>query len=312
MIKRYSIVKREVVQIQNDPIQIQVFINPDEGEMKVLAEQYKIHEHSINSSMDPQELGRIEFTKEHIAMILKTPKSYSSEDDFIFKIKSFGLFVFKDMLIVLLAEDFPLFETNNFNKVGNLKDVILKLIFQSISHFEGHLKVINMCSDDIEKDLNTSMTNQQLLNMFKIEKSLVFYLNAINTNGRVIDKVKANIEKFGFNSAQEEFLDDLAIENTQCYKTAEIYSQVLSGLMDARASVISNNLNYMMKNLNALVISVAIPSFFAAVGGMSEFSSMIGFGNWKYGYAIFLICMILIGIITFVIIKKTENLWKKF
>ena len=107
-----------------------------------------------------------------------------------------------------------------------------------------------------------------------------------------------------------EYLDDLAIENSQCLEMAQVYSQVISGLMDARASLISNNLNVMMKNLNALVIAVAIPSFFAGVGGMSEFSAMIGFQNWKIAYPFFVLVMLIIGIATFFIIKKLEKYWK--
>ncbi len=245
-------------------------------------------------------------------MILKTPKSYCSEDDFLFKVKSFGLFAFSDRLILLLADDFPILESRYFMNIVSIQDAILRLVQQSIGHFEAHLKVINMCSDSLEKDINTSVTNSQLINMFKLEKSLVFYLNAISSNSHVIEKMKANSAKYFFSPANLELLDDLAIENVQCYKMAEIYSQVISGLMDARASLISNNLNFMMKNLNALVISVAVPSFFAGVGGMSEFSEMIGFEHWKYGYLIFILIMIFLGFGTFYIIKKTENFWKNF
>lgn len=146
--------------------------------------------------------------------------------------------------------------------------------------------------------------------MFTLEKSLVFYLDGISSNKRVIDKIKVNCAKLGLTTLNIEFLDDLAIENSQCHEMAQVYSQVIAGLMDARASVISNNLNVMMKNLNALVIAVAIPSFLAGIGGMSEFSNMIGFSHWKIGYPVFLGIMIVIGIATFFTIKKVEKIWK--
>jgi magnesium transporter len=192
-----------------------------------------------------------------------------------------------------------------------MKDVILRLVYESIMHFEGHLKAISMVSDELEHGISTSVTNQQLLNMFTLEKSLVFYINAIRSNGHLIEKMKVNAAKLSFSTAHAEFLDDLSIENTQCFEMAEIHSQVLSSLMDARASVISNNLNVMMKNLSALVIAVAVPSFFAGVGGMSEFSGMIGFQNWRVGYLIFVAAMVSIGLTTFVVIKKLERYWMK-
>ena len=173
------------------------------------------------------------------------------------------------------------------------------------------MKVISAVSDELEREIKTSVTNRQLLSMFTLEKSLVFYLDAISSNGRVIDKMKANAAKVKLSPVNIEFLDDLYIENGQCLGMAQNYSQVLASLMDARASLINNNLNVMMKNLNALVIAVAIPSFIAGVGGMSEFSNMVGFSNWKLAYPIFVVAMIAIGAGTFVLIKMTERFWRK-
>ncbi len=310
MIKKYSVVDGRLAEALEQPALISIYVDPDETEKKYLIEEKKINEHTIQSSLDPHELGRIEFTPDHATLILKTPKSYVSEDDFLFKVKSFGLFIFSDHLILLLADDFPIFESEYFKNTSNIQDALLKLINQSIGHFESHLKVINMVNDELEHEINTSVTNQQLLNMFKLEKSLVFYLNAISSNSHVIDKIKVNAAKFNFTPAHLELLDDLAIENVQCYKMAEIYSQVISGLMDARASLISNNLNFMMKNLNALVIAVAVPSFFAGVGGMSEFMVIFGAKNTTLSYALFVLSMIFIGAGTFYIIKKTEKFWQ--
>ena len=218
--------------------------------------------------------------------------------------------MFKDKLILVLTEDIPLFDGRQFSKIDSLQVLILKLIYRCTYHFEQHIKVISLMSDELEQEINKSVSNRQLLNMFTLEKSLVFYLDAISSNRRVIDKLKLNSPKLAFTTANTEFLDDLAIENAQCQEMAQVYSQVLSGLMDARASVISNDLNVMMKNLNALVIAVSVPSFFAGVGGMSEFSGMIGFSHWKLGYPIFLLSMMLLGVGTFFIIKKVEKFWK--
>ncbi|MCX5776044.1 MAG: magnesium transporter CorA family protein [Candidatus Firestonebacteria bacterium] len=310
MIKKYSVTEGRLVEAVDQPALISIYVDPDENEKKYLISEKMINEHTIQSSLDPHELGRIEFASDHITLILKTPKNYSSEDDFLFKVKSFGLFVFSDHLILLLADDFPIFESEYFKNITSIQDAILKLINQSIGHFEAHLKVINMVNDELENEIKNSVSNQQLLNMFKLEKSLVFYLNAISSNSHVVDKIKLNAAKFNFTPANLDLLDDLAIENVQCYKMAEIYAHVISGLMDARASLISNNLNFMMKNLNALVIAVAVPSFFAGVGGMSEFMSIFGAKNSTLSYSLFILVMLLTGILTFIIIKKTEKFWK--
>jgi magnesium transporter len=310
MLRKFSIFDSKIVEGTDADCQVYYYVNPDETEKKYLIDQLKIDEHTLISALDPNELARIEFEPEHVALIFKRPKRYSAKDNFLFKIESAGLFIFKDKLVVLLSEDIHIFDGRQFNKVNDIREVVLKLVYLWIVHFVEHLKVISMCSDELEKGINTSISNNQLLSMFKLEKSLVFYLEAISSNGKIINKLKVHAEKLNLSTANIEFLDDVYIENSQCYEMAQIYSQVLSSLMNARASMISNNLNVMMKNLNAIVIAIAIPSFFAGVGGMSEFSGMIGFENWKLGYFMFIIIMSLIGVVTFIIIKKSEQKWK--
>jgi magnesium transporter len=310
MVKNYGISEGRVVNAGDGRSSILVYINPDDPERKHLVDNLKIDEHTLQSALDPNELGRIEFEPDHVALIIKRPKRYNAKDNFLFKTESIGLFLFSGTLVILLTDDIPLFDGRQFAKVDSLQDLILKLIYRCTWHFEEHIKVISMMSDELEQEINKSASNRQLLNMFSLEKSLVFYLDAISSNRRVIDKLKTSAAKLVLSTASMEFLDDLAIENAQCHEMAQMYSQVLSSLMDARASVISNNLNVMMKNLNAIVIAVAVPSFFAAIGGMSEFSGMIHFSNWKLGYPIFILAMAAIGITTVFAVRKFERFGK--
>jgi magnesium transporter len=97
------------------------------------------------------------------------------------------------------------------------------------------------------------------------------------------------------------------IENQQCYRQAEIYSNIFASLVGARASIVSNNLNILMKNLNAVVIAVAVPSFFAGVGGMSELYAITGIHDPRVAYPVFLAAMLVAGLATFVLIKRLEK-----
>jgi magnesium transporter len=305
MLKQLRILDGKLAETANGDAVVHVYVAPDEAERRYLIDQLKIDEHTLHSSLDPDELSRLEFEPDHVALIFKRPKRYSAEDSLLFKVFSAGVFMFKDKLVVVVAEEAPLFEGKPFVRIQSVHDVLLRLIHRAISHFVEHIRGINAISNELEQQINTAVENKFLLNLFTLEKSLVYYLNAINANGVLIEKLKNN-------AAQEniEFLDDILIENNQCRGQAEIYSQVLSSLMDARASIISNNLNIMMKNLNALVIAVAIPSFFAGMGGMSEFSNMIQFENWVLGYTLFFLIMLTIGIGTFLLIKRIEKFWK--
>ena len=310
MVRNCSIRDGKIVETPEPNSPICLYINPDEAERRYLIDTLKLDEHTLMSSLDPNELARMEFEPEHVALITKRPKRYSAADNFLFKVESIGMFMFSDRLVILLSEDIPIFDGRLFLKINTVQDLMLKIIHRSVFHFEEHVKVISLCSEELEQGINTSMSNRQLLSMFTLEKSLVFYLDAISSNGRVIDKIKANAVRLGLSIPSIEFLDDLSIESAQCFEMAQNYSQVLASLMDARASIISNNLNVMMKNLNAIVIAIAIPSFFAGVGGMSEFSALIGANHLKIGYPIFILVMMCLSLTTFFSIKLLERFWK--
>jgi magnesium transporter len=248
---------------------IYVYTVPTEEEKKQLIEQYKIDEHTLNSSLDPDELSRLEFEPEHTAMIFKRPKHYAAEDNFLFRVSSTGVFIFKDRLIIVSGDDVPLFEGRLFTKVQSIQDIVLKLIHRSIFHFLEHLKAINILSGDIEQLISTSMENKYLLNLFTLEKSLVYYVNATNSNGVLIERLKNNASKIGLGPENLEFLDDLTIENNQCREQANIYSQVLASMMDARATIVANNLNIRIKMLTILTIAIMLPTFVVSYFSMN-------------------------------------------
>jgi magnesium transporter len=269
MLRRFQITDNRLVQREGDDGDVLVYFGPDETERKHLVDAFKVDEHTLTSALDPDELARLEFEPDHVAMILKRPKNYSSADEFLFKVNSTGMFLFKDRLIIVLAEETPLFEGRQFARVGSLQELLLKLIYRSIFHYEEHLKVINMISSQLEQEISTAMENKHLLNLFTLEKSLVYYVNAINSNARLIEKLKNYSARVGFTPDNVEFLDDLIIENNQCQEQANVYSQVLSGLMDARVSIVSNNLNLLMKTLTLVMIAIMTPQLVVSIFSMN-------------------------------------------
>jgi magnesium transporter len=268
MLRQLSIVDGKLA--ENGPTgEIFVYVNPDESERRHLIDAYGLDEHTLASSLDPDELSRIEFEPEHVAIIFKRPKDYSSAEEFLFKVSSTGFFLFKDRLILIVPDDAPLFEGKPFARVSSLKDVALKLMYRSTFHFLEHLKIINATSTSLEQKINSSMENRYLLNMFTLEKSLVYYLNAINSNGKAVERLKANAARLELTPEQVEFVDDMLIENTQCYEQAEIYSNILAGLMDARASIVSNNLNGLLKTLTLITIGIMLPTLVVGMFSMN-------------------------------------------
>lgn len=269
MRKYYQIADGKIVESETPAAEIDVYINPDDEEKKQLLEAFRLDEHNLNSALDPDEISRLEFEADHVAMIFKRPKNYSSKDHFLFKVASVGIFLFKERLIVIMTDDVQMFSGKLFAHVSSLLDVALRLIGRTITHFMEHLKVINMITDSLEQKINTSMENKNLLNLFTLEKSLVYYLSAINANAMLTEKLKISASKLMMTKENTELLDDIIVENEQCIKQAEIYSTILASLMDARASIVGNNLNLLMKTLNIITIGIMVPTLVVSIFSMN-------------------------------------------
>ena len=269
MLNRYKILDKRIVLNGGEDASILVFINPDEAEKRMLVDQFMIDEHTLNSALDPDELSRLEYEPNHIAFIFKRPRSITAKENILFKVTSTGVFLFKDQIIIVASEDIPIFEGKIFNRVNSNQDILLKLILRAIYHFLEHLKAINMVTDEFQEKINTSLENKYLIDLFSLAKSLVYYLNAINSNVVLLEKLKINTVKIGFTQEECELLDDIIIENTQCVKQAEIQSNVLASLMDARASIVSNNLNVLMKTLTIITIGIMVPTLIVSIFSMN-------------------------------------------
>lgn len=284
MLRRYQIENAKIVPTTDEKAPVLLFVTPDEAEKRLLVDSYQIDEHTLNSALDPDEQARLECEPGHIAVIYKRPKNYSGEDQLLFKASTMGVFFFGELLILVTGEDTTLFEGKQLAKVGSLRELLIRLVYRAIFHFMEHLRIINQIADDVEQKINQAMENRSLINLFTLQKSLVYYQNAVNSNGVLIEKLRHNAPKFGFTQEEMELLDDMVIENNQCYRQAEVYANILASLMDARASIVSNNLNVLIKTLNIITIAIMVPTFVVSVFSMNV-TLPFGFGSlpsfWK-------------------------------
>jgi len=257
--------------------------------------------------LDPDEIGRVEFEPDHIEIILKKPKNYSSDHNLLFKVTSIGIYLYSKKLIVVIPEDIQIFEAKQSFKLTSMNDVLIKIIYGAIFHFLGHLKVINMISDSIEKNLDASFDSKYLLNIYTLEKSLVYYITGINSNAGVIDKLKMFANRIGFSTENIELIDDMIIENNQCKKLAETYSHVLSVMITTRDSIVNSKLNNIMKKLTVAMVIFIIPTLLTGLFGMSEFTLMIGEQHKYLGFFLFGSGLIVLSAVTYFVFK-----WRKW
>jgi len=269
MLKKFDIENSKIVESTDEKASILLFTSPDEMEKHYLVDTFQIDEHTLNSALDPDEQARLECEPGHIAFIYKRPRNYSGADQLLFKASTMGVFFFGDRVILVMAEETNLFEGKQLAKIGSLRELVIRLIYRAIFHFMEHLRIINLIADDVEQKINRAMENRFLINLFALQKSLVYYQNAVNSNGVLIEKIRHNAAKFCFTQEELELLDDVSVENMQCYRQAEVYTNILASLMDARVSIVSNNLNVLIKTLNIITIAVMVPTFVVSVFSMN-------------------------------------------
>jgi magnesium transporter len=303
MVKYYILQHNNVFPSESAESPIHLYIAPSETEIEVLEHSFDIDKHTLISASDPDEVPRLELEDEYSAVIWKRPRRFIADGSFGFEVTSMGIFQFKDRLIIIMPEDNNLFERRYFNKVFNIQDVFLRLLSRTITHFLGHLKVIDEISNEIKRKVNTSMENRYLLQMFDLSESLVYYLNAINANGTVLEKLRNNARKLNLTSEDLEALDDVIIDNNQCCKQADIFASILTGLMDARGTVVNNNVNTLLKRLT-IINTIFLPlNLLASIGGMSEYSFWTKVVPWPLAYTGLIGGMVGVGLLTMLIIN---------
>ncbi|NPV38056.1 Magnesium and cobalt transport protein CorA [Brevinematales bacterium NS] len=289
---------------------IYYYYNVDSEEKEFIEKTFDIDEHSLASALDVDEVARFEFEENEYTIIWKSPTPLILADISSLNIMSIGFFVRKGNLIIISNKKLLNLPGKPPLHMETLTDVIFFFQYHIIRNFTEHLKIIKLMSREIQEKINTSMQNEYLLQMFHLSEILTFYLEALNGNQKSLTK----FQNYLFVKAipcDEDFLGDLLIETEQAAKQAEIYSEVFASLMDARASIINNNMNVLIKNLTIINIIFLPLNLIASIGGMSEYSVMTQGIPWPISYGLFCLAMVLIGWLTYRFITRLEEKQKK-
>jgi magnesium transporter len=300
----YKISDNRLIQSDIDTGQVLVSISPDDRERPLLQEQFLLDDYDLSSTLDPDEVPRLDLADGRLFLIWKLPHSVTVSEAAELDVGVVGLTFFRDCLAFVRANGNLSFTDREFRKINDIKDVMLAFLLRTVRHFVGHLKVIKQISSELEKKITVSMENKHLLQMFNLSESLVYYVDAIEANGAVLAKLRSISAHLGFQDRQIETLEDIILENTQAARQAAIYSSVLSGLMDARGTIVNNNMNVLLKNLMLINIVFLPLNLIASVGGMSEWSMMTKRLDWRLSYSLFFLGMMIFGFGIWLLVKK--------
>jgi Mg2+ and Co2+ transporters len=267
MTKHYKLQAGRLVLSDASEAQVIALVSPEQEEINALIKNYQIDDHTLTSAFDADELARLEYEDEHIAIIYKRPKNYSAAEHFQFRIASSGIFLFENLVIIVSDIELPLADEKKFSKLSSLKMLVLKLLSFSTLHFYEHLRVINRMSNELEAKHIYNLKKEEYLIVFGLSKSLVYYMNAISSNEALLKRMQMS-RNLNFDENEQEILDDIIIENSQCKRLTEIYSSVLESIMSShevsQESSSSNDINA-LKVLTVLTIVIMIPTAVASL-----------------------------------------------
>ncbi len=282
-------------------------VNPSENEIKKVCENINIQEDFIRDALDYEEKARIDQEEDDntILFVVDVPIIEKSDDNDIYTTMPLGMIVVRDDFFVTISlkknkviDDFEKKKIKNFQTYKKTR-FIFQILYLNSSYYLDYLKKINKETEIAEYILKNSMKNKELLKLLSLEKGLVYFTTSLKSNELVMEKtMRGKIVKLY--EEDEEILEDAIIENRQAIEMAQIYRDILNGTMDAYASIISNNLNGVMKFLTSITIILAVPTMISSFWGMNV---ELPFQHNAMGFAI----MIFIAVITTLLVTWWLN-----
>lgn len=280
--------------------------NPTRDEIEGLNARFSLDPTYLQAALDEEESARIERDGDQTLIIVDIPYVEAEDTGYSYSTIPMGIIVVDDVIITVSTRNTPLitdFTEERIRGFWTFKRTrfILQILNRNASRFLAYLKQIDKSSMLVQERLQKSLRNQELLQMMKLEKSLVFFSTSLKGNEMVMEKM-LRMEMLRKYPEDADLLDDVIVENKQAMEMCAIYRDIMSGTMDAFASIISNNLNIVMKILTSLTVVLAVPTIFASFWGMNV---RVPFEDSYWGFFLVLAISVLASIGAFVV------LWRK-
>ncbi|MDR2078462.1 MAG: magnesium transporter CorA family protein [Treponema sp.] len=246
--------------------------NVTKEDLNRLETEFGIANELLTDIMDADEQARIEKEDEYTAMIVRLPV-YDPAEEVSFFTLPLGIVLFPDKIITICMRSSDALNDISTNRVRgftleNKNSFVLNFLGRAAFTYLKALKELNKRTNIIKGELQRSIKNNELIQLLSIQKSLVYFTTSITTNELLLEKLQKS-PLIRFKEEERELLEDVVTENKQAIEMAKIYSSILTGTMDAFASVISNNLNIVMKRLTIVSIVLMIPTLIYSYFGMN-------------------------------------------
>lgn len=286
-------------------------INPTEEEILGICESLDMEQDFIRYSLDSEEKARIDIEDDGtILFIIDIPISEKDEDNIVYTTMPVGIIFVRDEYLITVS----IKENSLIKRMERLiqrrlvtykkSQFLFQIFFENSSTFLNMLKIINKKAEQLEVTLKKSLKNEDLLKMLNLEKALVYFTTSLKSNEIVMEKtLRGKIIKLY--EEDEDLLEDAIIENKQAIEMSKTYNDILNETMDMYASIISNNINDVMKILTSITIILAVPTLIASIWGMNV---PVPLQNNSNGFVILLAVSVIVTLGVMIWFKKKDML----
>ena len=283
---------------------------PNDGEIKRVSELTGVKEHFIRYSLDIAEKAHIDIENEDVLIVVDSPYTEIKNGQKIYTTMPFGMILVRDDFFITVSQ----VKINSIEKIlsryGNHIEtekksrLVFSLLFDTSEEYIRYLTYINKDLEEFEHHMEKTMSNKELLRIMNFEKSMVYFNASVKGNQVVLEKLYRG-KTIKLYEADEDILEDTMIENRQAIEMIQTYSDILNGIVDMFGTMVSNNLNSVMKLLTSITLVISVPTMIASFLGMNvEFP----FSTNVSGFYIILALSIIVSIIVTIILKKRDML----
>ena len=246
--------------------------NPDSEEIEKL-KIWGIDPELITYSLDQDEMARLERDEGYTLILLRIPHFQGETHDIPYSTIPMGIIIKDNLIATICRHESQITNILTNGKYRGFKTAkryrfVLYVLLETATRYLTYLREINRAVDHVEDQLQKSTRNRELLQLLKYQKSLVYFTTALHSNEVMMERLQ-RMRMFNQYDEDEDLLEDVITENQQAIQVTNINAEILSGMMDAFASIISNNLNVVMKALAAITIVINVPAIVAAFYGMN-------------------------------------------
>jgi magnesium transporter len=247
--------------------------SPDETELARVAESFCLPLDFLKAALDEEERPRIDAEDNVVLVVLDIPMISDNEGIRTLTTLPLGIIITSTLIVTVCSRQSTILDDFIAGKVRHFRTTkktrfLFQIFHRNASSYLSHLRQIEKSISRIEVELHRSMKNEELFQMMELEKSLIYFSTSLKSNEGVLERILRTKPLKMFDD-DAEFLEDVIIENKQAMEMSQIYLHILNGMTGAFATIISNNLNIVMKFLASITIIIAIPTMIASFYGMN-------------------------------------------